>query len=200
MQEKYTYQWQHLSRWPEPLEKSPIRKTEHITLGEVGGLCQWFKVQRRKGLPSKLKRGVMVALMVTPGATLAGGYTRSQWLSQSSRWSFTLSNLHEDLHGSCLAHPSLLVIQALQRPIWCSWLKIKWTKQKNKEKIRKSIGQDYMNMKCLKTTWKIRIHSLSQVFWMYGMLKAEKKQKNKQREMDPRNIAATCRLPASKCA
>lgn len=30
---------------------------------------------------------------------------------------FTLSNFHEDLHGSCLAHPSLLVIQALQRPI-----------------------------------------------------------------------------------
>lgn len=30
---------------------------------------------------------------------------------------FTLSNFHEDLHGFCLAHPSLLVIQALQRPI-----------------------------------------------------------------------------------
>lgn len=33
---------------------------------------------------------------------------------------------------------------------------------------------------------------------MYGMLKAKKKQKRKQREMDPGNIAA-CELPASKC-
>lgn len=34
---------------------------------------------------------------------------------------------------------------------------------------------------------------------MYGMLKAKKKQKRKQREMDPGNIAAR-ELPASKCA
>lgn len=57
---------------------------------------------------------------------------------------FTLSNFHEDLHGFCLAHPSLLVIQALQRPIWCCWLKnkrkIKINKQ-TKKNNRKSTGK-----------------------------------------------------------
>ena len=74
----------------------------------------------RFALETKLKSEWRRVCAALGAVILAGGPTRSEapWIS---RRFFTLSNFHEDLHGSCLAHPSLLVIQALQRPIWCSW-------------------------------------------------------------------------------
>lgn len=47
-----------------------------------------------------------------------------------------------------------------------------------------------MNMKCLKTIWKIRIHSQSQVLWTYGMLKA----KNKKKEIKKNGYCQHCSM------
>lgn len=145
--EKHAYLWQctdTLSCWPELLERSPIRKAEYtyihiyicMYIYYLGGHSASGSKCREGSAFKTKKRGDSDRHLVplagdTPGHS---GFTKKQMI-------FTLSNFHEDLHGSCLAHPSLLVIQALQRPIWCSWSKIKWTKQKNKEKIRKSIGK-----------------------------------------------------------
>lgn len=117
------------------------------------------------------------------GATWAGGggaqpahsgFTKQQMV-------FTLSNFHEDLHGSCLAHPSLLVIQALQRPIWCSWLKIKWTKQKikkNQEINRPSLHEHEMSENNLKNKNSLLVTSFLKI-WDAESWKEKEKQMKK---------------------
>lgn len=108
---KWLHQLKEVGQW---LEVQPERFALETKLKRRGGACAQSPGQLYYWGPNQI-RGSVNQQTVYP-VQLSWG---SSWL----------------LSGT----PSLLVIQALQRPIWCSWSKNKMDKkQKNKEKIRKS--------------------------------------------------------------